>query len=170
VRRLLTHPTVRRFVKFALVGASATLIDMGVFWVLVRPLGWGTTWLMRAAANSISFTLGVTNGFLWNRYWTFPGAAAGHAPTQYLRFVLVNLIGLGVDTATVQLAFALGRDLLPPDGLPLAAKILAIPPVALWNFTAHSLWTFAPGREERRATRDGAPAGAEAGRREDEKR
>jgi putative flippase GtrA len=147
MRRLLTHATVRRFAKFAVVGASSTLIDMGLFWVLVRPLGWGETAGMRIAANSVSFTLGVTNGFLWNRYWTFTGAAAGHAPTQYVRFVLVNLVGLAVDTATVQLAFALGRHLLPPDWLPLAAKVLAIPPVALWNFTAHSLWTFAPRRE-----------------------
>jgi putative flippase GtrA len=144
VHRLLTHPTLRRFAKFAVVGASSTLIDMGLFWAMVRLLGWGETLLMRIVANSISFTLGVTNGFLWNRYWTFTGAVAGHAPTQYVRFVLVNLVGLGVDTATVQLAFALGRELLPPDWLPIAAKILAIPPVALWNFTAHSLWTFAP--------------------------
>src|SRR5262249_14172576 len=74
VRWLLTHPTLRRFAKFAIVGASSTLIDMGLFWAMVRQLGWGETLLMRIVANSISFTLGVTNGFLWNRYWTFTGA------------------------------------------------------------------------------------------------
>jgi putative flippase GtrA len=141
MRELLTHPTLRRFVRFAVVGASSTAIDLGLFYLLVTEWGWQTRPLL-LAAKSLSFGLGVTNGFLWNRWWTFQ-ATEGHAPTQYLKFVLVNLVGLALDNLVVQVAFAVGRSWLPLKPLTLVAGLLAIPPVALWNFTAHSLWTFA---------------------------
>jgi putative flippase GtrA len=141
MRRILNHPTFHRFLRFAVVGASSTAIDLGLFYLLVTEAGWQSDGL-RAAAKSISFALGVTNGFLWNRWWTFR-AGEGHAPTQYVKFVLVNLIGLGLDLLIVQTAFAVGRAWLPLKPLTLLAGLLAIPPVALWNFTAHSLWTFA---------------------------
>lgn len=141
MRALLRDRTVRRFLRFAIVGASSTGIDTGLFWVLVQGLHW-RPWGLVIPANIVSFTIGVTNGFVWNRYWTFRGAATGHAPTQYVRFVLVNLIGLAIDSLIVQAAFALGARFVPPDWLPLVAKLVALPPVALWNFTAHSFWTF----------------------------
>ena len=126
-----------------MVGASSTLIDMGIFAGLVNGLGWGTQ-LLRGVANTISFTIGVTNGFIWNRLWAF-GATEGHAPTQYARFVLVNLVGWALDTVIVLLAFQFAAHLVPVGWLPIVAKAAAIPPVALWNFTAHSLWTFKTG-------------------------
>jgi putative flippase GtrA len=140
MREILSHPTLARFLRFAVVGVSATTIDLGLFYLLVTEWGWQTPALL-LAAKSLSFGLGVTNGFLWNRWWTFQ-ATAGHAPTQYVKFLLVNLIGLALDNGIVQLAFLIGRSWLPLKLLTLIAGLLAIPPVALWNFAAHSLWTF----------------------------
>lgn len=141
MRELMAHPTLRRFLRFGVVGVSSTAIDLGLFYLLVTELGWQTRPLL-VAAKSISFALGVTNGFIWNRLWTFQ-ATEGHAPTQYVKFVLVNLVGLALDNLVVLLAFTLGRPYLPLRPLTLLAGLVAIPPVALWNFTAHSLWTFA---------------------------
>lgn len=140
MRALLSHPTVARFLRFAVVGASSTAIDTGIFWYLVHVLQW-RPWGDVIAANGVSFTIGVTNGFFWNRLWTFQ-ATKGHAPTQYVKFVLVNLVGLVVDTLVVKATFAFAGAWVDAAWLPVAAKIVAIPPVALWNFFAHSVWTF----------------------------
>jgi putative flippase GtrA len=148
---------VRRFLRFAVVGASSTLLDMGIFTGIVNGFGWQTG-ALRVLANTISFTIGVTNGFIWNRLWAF-GATEGHAPTQYARFFLVNLVGWALDTAIVLLAFAVASHLVPAKWLPVVAKAVAIPPVALWNFIAHSLWTFAPSsiRGGQKRGRDESP-------------
>ena len=146
IYRIAAHPTLWRFIRFGLVGVSSTIIDVGIFHVLVQNLGWETPG-MRILANCISFSIGVTNGFIWNRLWAFK-ATEGHAPTQYLRFVLVNLVGLALDTLIIHFIWPFVSAVLPRHLRPAVAKIIAIPPVALWNFTAHSLWTFAPRREE----------------------
>src|SRR6266566_5098561 len=64
---LLRRTGTRQLVKFCFVGASSTLIDKGILWLLlsVTPR---TPWWISA---SMSFCLAVTNGFVWNRRWTF---------------------------------------------------------------------------------------------------
>lgn len=130
----------RRFVKYCIVGASSTLILMTVVEAVVRAAHSESLGVVRLG-NAMGFLLAVTNGYYWNRRWTFRQTGAG-SPGQYAQFLIVNLIGLSLNQALVTLFY--GRMRLF-HGLPkpyLFATLAAVVCVTLWNFSANSLWTF----------------------------
>ena len=111
-----------------------------------------------------SFIVAVTNGFYWNRRWTFR-AGAGDARKQYPKFVATNVIGLLLNVSVTALALIVASQMglttvnEPPAEIakiiflgkgkeafsPLAvnaAKICATVCVTAWNFTAAKFWTF----------------------------
>ena len=134
---------MRQLIKFCLVGASSTVIDLGVLKLLLMFLHFLPWWFN----VSISFCFGVSNGFFWNRRWTFAGQNSASTRTQYSKFFVTNLIGLGLNLLiskgflilfTGQVSHAVN----PNDNAILLAKVCAIPIVVIWNFSASRLWTF----------------------------
>ncbi len=143
---LLRRTGTRQLVKFCFVGASSTLIDKGTLWLLlsVTPR---TPWWISA---SMSFCLAVTNGFVWNRRWTFRAREHGSLRAQYAMFVATNLVGLMLNLGLTKLFLILFTgQLRHSGGNPKAIKVLiaslaAVPCVTLWNFAASKYWTFRP--------------------------
>jgi putative flippase GtrA len=135
---------LRQFIKFCLVGATSTTIDVGLF-ALLRVNG-----VPRLVAQTCAFTVAVTNGFFWNRRWTFRAVDPEQARRQYAQFYAVNVIGFILNTTLLYL-FA---HLLISAGLPklraeLFGKLAAVPIVAIWNFSASKFWAFAGGVRSR---------------------
>ena len=129
---------LREFFRYAVVGLSSTVIDFGIFALLTDIGSWTPL-----SANPVSFTLGVTNGFYWNRHWTFPRSRREAALGHYARFVLVNRAGVLIDQSVLALALALGPMAgLDPRTAKWTGKVLSIPFVAAWNFTVNARWTF----------------------------
>jgi len=149
---LLRRTGTRQLVKFCFVGASSTLIDKGILWLLlsVTPR---TPWWISA---SMSFCLAVTNGFVWNRRWTFRARRHGSLRAQYAMFVATNLVGLMLNLGLTKLFLILFTGQLRHiGGNPKAIKVLiaslaAVPCVTLWNFAASKYWTFRPTAAEAR--------------------
>ena len=156
------RPGVRQFVKFAIVGASNSVINFGLSNLLHYKLDWPLIPALTAA-----FFLSVLNGFFWNRHWTFKQARGKPAHTQSLQFLLVNIVGWLLNTSIVVLIVAgvksHGRGLLGnPEELghivnamltntgkheygPLlfnGALLVATGVVVFWNFFANRHWTF----------------------------
>src|SRR5262249_27506293 len=134
-RSLLRRRGTRQLVKFCFVGASSTVIDKGVLWLLLSMMR-RTPWWISA---SVSFCLAVTNGFVWNRRWTFRAHEHGTVRAQYSRFVATNLIGLVLNLAltklflilfTGQLRYIGGKSctLYAPASPPPAAPRVTPPP------------------------------------------
>jgi putative flippase GtrA len=137
------NPRFWEFVRHSVVGFSSTVIDFATLALLTTLWTWPPL-----AANPVSFSLGVTNGFYWNRHWTFQGARHEEPVGQYVRFVLVNLGGVLIDQAVLAGALALGPDAgLTAELSKWAGKVAAIPFVVTWNFTANSYWTFRRRRQ-----------------------
>src|SRR5580704_11424457 len=69
--RLSTLP-IDRFLRFAMVGLSGVVVDMGLLYLLSDPrtLAWGLTRSKLAAAE-----VAIINNFLWNDAWTFGDVA-----------------------------------------------------------------------------------------------
>jgi len=155
---LLAHPRIQEFLRYSVVGFSSTVIDFGVLALLTNLWSW-----QPLAANPISFVMGVTNGFVWNRYWTFRGARHDEPVGQYARFVIVNLGGVLIDQSILALALALGPGVgLSPNLAKWGGKVAAIPFVVAWNFTANVRWTFRrrdPDVSDRETTAAGVPGG-----------
>jgi putative flippase GtrA len=145
VARLLQRPGTRQLFKFCLVGVSSTIIDKGTLWLLLYRITPGTPWW---ASATMSFSLGVTNGFVWNRRWTFRAQRQATVHRQYASFVFTNLTGLGLNLALTKLVLIfLTGQLRHVGGNPEATKVLvasvsAIPCVMVWNFAASKYWTF----------------------------
>src|SRR3989454_9628314 len=118
---LLRRPGTRQLVKFCFVGASSTLIDKGTLWLLLSATP-RTPWWINA---SMSFCLAVTNGFVWNRRWTFRARRHGSLRAQYARFVATNLVGLmlNLGLTTLFLIFFTGQ-LRHIGGKPKALQVL----------------------------------------------
>jgi putative flippase GtrA len=136
---------VKRFVKFALVGAAGSITDFAVLNALVLLGGFPLV-----VANACSFTAAVLQNFALNRRWTFPESRERHASGQIARFALVSLVGLGLN----QIVFLTLHHLFEPHliqalgdvvGHPASynlAKLFAIGVVLFWNFTINRLWTY----------------------------
>lgn len=128
----------RQFVRFALVGVLNTAVDYAVFAALFRVGD-----VHYALCQVAGYGAGVVNSFVWNRRWTFDLPRRRRPATQFLRFVLVNLVSLGV--AEIGLAV-----LIDAAGMPVpAAKVLVTIAAQFINFLGYKLWVFAPGTGRR---------------------
>lgn len=120
-------------VRYGIVGISNTLLDAGLYAIFTRSISWlGQHYLV---ANFFSFAITTVWSFHWNRKWTFR-VKTGSPRSQYMRFVAISIVGLGISEAVLWASV----ELL--DLHDLVGKIITIPAVFLWNFIMHLAWTF----------------------------
>jgi putative flippase GtrA len=152
------HKGVRQFVKFIIVGLSSFLVNVGSLYVLYYMLH-----APYVPALTLAFVISVCNGFVWNRRWTFKESRHQAAHDQYMRFMLVNIVGYILNTTIAVLVIAHftkvaggAHDLLTvagqivlgtaktvyPKKLVYGASFLAASVVVFWNFFANRYWTF----------------------------
>jgi dolichol-phosphate mannosyltransferase len=120
-----------QLLRFAVVGATGTVVNLVVFAILSGPLDWD----YRVAAVA-GFVVAVTNNFALNRLWTFRDAA-GHAGFQAARFVAVSLAGLVVNLFVLHVlvdGFGAGK---------LVGQAVAIAAATPMSFVGNKLWSFA---------------------------
>lgn len=129
---------VGRFIRFALVGASGTILD---FVLLILFKEWLKLPLL--LANSLSYSAGIINNYSLNRLWTYPDSRQKRLAWQLGQFAVVSVIGLLLNNLIVLgLEEPLGKLLNTPRIGYLAAKIVATGLVVFWNFFINRYWTF----------------------------
>lgn len=136
-----------RFLKFAIVGAIGSAIDIGVMNLLTQLLD-----LRLVLAGSISFTCAVINNFTLNRYWTYPDSRSKPLVHQLGMFALVNSIGIGIRIPILHFVepamagmFESMAHLSHPEAESLAKNatlLVAIAVVMTWNFFVNRYWTY----------------------------
>ncbi len=138
--------------RFGLVGAANTAVDLGVY-LLLSMAG-----LPVLLANFVSTSAGLGFSFVANRRFTFSARPSDGAGRQLLLFVVCTGVGLWV----VQPVVLLGAGhLLAPVGGPeevrvLLAKLAAIGCGMVWNWTLYNRVVFrvAPAAGQPAARRD----------------
>ncbi|RME12117.1 MAG: GtrA family protein [Ardenticatenia bacterium] len=128
---------IKRFIKFAIVGAIGAVVDFSVLNLLVLVAG-----LSPLVANPFSFTAAVISNFTWNRLWSFPESRSRPVTTQLGQFFTVNLIGLLLNQAIFTTVLHLLGTHIPHPWDYNLAKAIAIGLVLFWNFGANRLWTY----------------------------
>ena len=121
---------IGRFFRFAVVGCSGVVIDMGLLFLLSDPstMGWGLT-----RSKLIAAEVAIINNFLWNDFWTFRDIADQQRGTRYrlqrfAKFQLVCFVGLVLNTLLLNVQFnVLGMNRY-------VANAVAILIVTGWNF------------------------------------
>ena len=159
-KSVIQRKGVRQFVKFCIVGATSTAINLAVFSFLIYGLRLKQVLLGALADNPslrsfveahhlyvhcavvVAFVLAVTNGYIWNSRWTFRGVSQAAQHTLYIKFVLVNVIGLCLNLAIVTVVLRLWHVTDDRSLVPLFAQLLATAVVVFWNFLANKYWTF----------------------------
>lgn len=157
---------VERFLKFMVVGVIGTIVDFGTLLVVQATVFKPTDPykdLKVMAAATVAFLAAVTSNFLWNRFWTYPDSRSRSVRRQLAQFTFINTVGLVIRNVWVSLTYvAIGTALLPtfvalmnrvsPGYIPapeadeklgtLAATLVAVTFVMLWNFFANRYWTY----------------------------
>lgn len=121
----------RTFVRFAIVGASGVLINLGLFTLLIMVMN-------KYIASPIAIEVSIVWNFLFNNYWTFrERKTVDRTRIRGLKFNLVSLIALGLSYGTfvvLSLAF--------PNTMPQVHQLIGIVPATLVNYFLNSYWTF----------------------------
>jgi len=143
-RVLLQRRSVRELVKYSVVGISSTALDKGSLWLLLQSILPGTSWGISA---TLSYALGVINGFLWNRHWTFQAVEHGRVGMQFFRFLSANVVGLLLNLGVTRTVLSIVVKPSPMRAAPMPRQVVlaslgAIPLVTLWNFAASKYWAF----------------------------
>jgi len=136
-----------RFLKFAFVGISGTVIDFGIFNLLLH------IQFNSIIASTISFIVAVFNNFYWNRNWTYPESKIDPITPQLIKFSSVSLAGLLIRTILYKIieqpsinfaeGMLRGNILFSSDvvgkNISLAFVIII---VLFWNYLANRFWTY----------------------------
>lgn len=126
---------ITKFIKFGIVGASGMVVHFAVLYLLRDMVH-----INQFIANTIGFTTAATTNYFLNRIWTFRSHEK-QVGVEYLKFILVSVIGLGINNGTLWL----GGKLLPDWNLDWRFYILwvvAVGVTTLWNFFGNMLFTF----------------------------
>jgi len=137
----------KRFIKFALVGISGTIIDFGIFNLFLFFK------FSSKFAYTISFVVAVFNNFFWNRNWTYPESKIHPVKTQLIKFSTVSVAGFLIRTNLYKLielpSIKLTESLLT-ENIFLSSELIGknislafvIIVVLLWNYFANRLLTY----------------------------
>ncbi len=129
------RPLITKFIKFGIVGASGMLVHFSVLYLFKEVVG-----LNPFLANTIGFVTAATTNYILNRIWTFHSQEKQVA-VEYLKFILVSVIGLGVNNGTMWIT----GNLLPDwfdDWRFYLIWVFAVGVTTLWNFFGNMLFTF----------------------------
>jgi len=124
-----------KFVKFGVVGASGMVVHFGVLFLMREVIG-----LNDFVANTIGFVAAATSNYFLNRIWTFRSKEK-QVGVEYLKFILVSVVGLGVNNGSLWLMSHLLPD-WAADWRFYLLWVVAVGVTTLWNFFGNLLFTF----------------------------
>lgn len=117
----------RRILKFVCVGLLNTFVGYGAFFIL-------SFFLNYLVALVVAHFIGVTNSYLWNKYWTFQ--VKKFRPTELIKFNIVYLFALGANILILYIAV----ELLAVN--PRLGQLAVLPLVTLLSYFGHKYWSF----------------------------
>ena len=127
----------KQFVKFAMVGAIGTVVNLAVLkltLMLCGQLNESTPFVVEAFASGLAFAVAVVSNYLLNRWWTF--RSSGTMSSEFLKFLVVSIAGLVLN----EVVFYAFRAQLHVNVL--VSQLLAIACVLPFNFVVNKLWSF----------------------------
>jgi len=133
-----------RYVKFGVVGASGTVVNMAVLYLCHNYLFDGLEADLGKPYLSLAVAIAVAtlNNFSWNRLWTWADrradASSEQAPpgflSQLFKYAIASWFGIGVQYVLTLWWSHFMHYLL--------ANVLAIVVASVSNFLANDRWTF----------------------------
>ena len=120
----------RRFIVFALIGGINTAVDFLVF-----KLAGAITPLAVEYCQALGYTAGIVCSFMLNKNITFRDSEKGKTPFKFLRFIIVNLVSLGVSMHGIKFLVASGMG----ENI---AKVIILCVTMLINYIGYKIFVF----------------------------
>ncbi len=121
--------TIFELIRYFFVGLAATFVDYGAYIFLTRFLLFHVLY-----ANPLAYAVGSVVSFVGQRTITFRSRER-YVWHQYLRFIAVNLVGLGLSQLVIIIGLKIGvHDLI--------AKAATIVVAGAFNYLGNRFWTF----------------------------
>jgi dolichol-phosphate mannosyltransferase len=135
LRTLLARVLKIRYAKFGIVGASGTVVNIAVLYVMKE-----FVFEQLYVSLAVAIVLATANNFSWNRLWTWADRNASTTSNQrslrslFGRYVLASWLGIALQYGlTLWLAHHMDYRY---------ANLLAIGVASISNFIANDRWTF----------------------------
>ena len=122
----------RTFIKFALVGVSGVVVNLGLLTLLLNLN------VDKFLASPIAIESSIIWNFFLNNYWTFRWRrAASRTRIRGLKFNVVSFFTLAISYGVfISLSFVF------PNGSPQIHQLIGILPAMFFNYFLNSYWTF----------------------------
>ena len=134
--RTALRAIVAEFAKFGIVGAICTVIDFGLFNVFHLTFG-----IDPLVSKTLSVSIATTCSYFGNRHWSFRHRARSGFGREFIRFYVLNGIGLGI--ALICLAITkYGLGLTGPLALNIAGNVVGMGLATFFRFWSYRRWVF----------------------------
>ncbi len=126
--------TLITMIKFGTVGSCGALLNLLIYWISSSFFGFIYT-----LSSIIAFIFAVTFNYIFNHKWTFYNKIEGRKISLilYIKYVLVNIVGLGINLLTLNLLIFIGGI-----GVNLIGQMLGILLGMLCNFLLSNTLVF----------------------------
>ena len=132
--RVLIH----EIAKFGIVGAFNAVLDIALFNWLHLSLGLGPL-----TSKTLAVIVAATSSYFMNRHWSFAHRARTGIRREYVLFIILSGIGLGIALACLGFTYyVLGRT--DPLSTNIAANVVGLGLGTLWRFWSFKRWVFLP--------------------------
>jgi len=128
----------RGLILYGLVGATALVIELSLYYVLSQEAG-----LIIPLANAIAMSAGLIISFSLNARYNF--YATDSIISRFLKFSLVTFFGYLLSTALILTLISFGFS-------SILAKLLTLPPLFIFQYNFNRIFTFKKHEESSSAT------------------
>jgi len=130
----MINESIMQLCKFAAVGCLNTLIDWIVYFTIITIFPIESIFFY-AVAKGFSYFCGIINSFFLNRCWTFKATPDKNEKNRFLKFTVVNALGLGINSTSLYI-------LLNYYNSQVITLFLATSIAFGFNFILSKLWVF----------------------------
>ena len=116
---------LRKIFRFGISGCFATIVHFFVAWLVFNHIE-----SQASVANAVAFVVANIASYVLHTLWSFSSEMNA---AQFLRFILVSMIGFGLSCG---IPFAIG-----PDKFWLSTTVVLIA-VPITSFLLHNFWTY----------------------------
>lgn len=138
---------LREVAKFGVVGIIALIIDVGLFNLLMYSGPLAIFAGKPLTAKIVAVAVAMTFAYFANRFWTFRDRGRTSMAREYVLFVVLNLVGMGIALACLWFShYALGLTSALADNI--SANVVGLILGTLFRFWAYRKWVFPAVEDE----------------------
>lgn len=130
-----------QFGKYVAIGFTNFAVDAGIFNLLLS-FTHKTEGGPLVIQKTISFIFAVTHSYFWNRRWSFASAQA-NTRSEYIKFMLVNVIALAVNVGVAYLVVHSGRPAtFTPEAWANIGAVAGSAAALIFSFVGFKIFVF----------------------------